>query len=63
MRSRTLVHDPAKRFRVAGRYNQTALPAFQRLDHDDFGSIRSKIMNVIDSNKLEHDVVRTEGPH
>ena len=29
-----------------------------RLDHDDFGSNRSKIINVIDSNKLEHDVVR-----
>ena len=27
-------------------------------DHDDFGSIRSKIMNVIDSYTLEHDVVR-----
>ena len=27
-------------------------------DHDDFGSNRSKIINVIDSNKLEHDVVR-----
>ncbi|ARP97751.1 hypothetical protein CAK95_00650 [Pseudorhodoplanes sinuspersici] len=28
------------------------------LDHDDFGSIRSKVINVIDSNTLEHDVVR-----
>jgi hypothetical protein len=28
------------------------------LHHDDFGSIRSKIMNVIDFRKLEHDVVR-----
>src|SRR6185503_2348555 len=28
------------------------------VDHDDFGSNRSKIMNVIDSNSLEHDVVR-----
>jgi hypothetical protein len=27
-------------------------------DHDDFGSERSKIINVIDSGKLEHDVVR-----
>jgi hypothetical protein len=25
------------------------------LDHDDFGSNRSKIMNVIDSNSLERD--------
>jgi hypothetical protein len=25
------------------------------LDHDDFGSNRSKIMNVIDSNILERD--------
>ena len=30
----------------------------QTLDHDDFGSNRSKIINVIDSNKLEHDVIR-----
>jgi hypothetical protein len=28
------------------------------IDHDDFGSNRSKIMNVIDSDSLEHDVVR-----
>jgi hypothetical protein len=28
------------------------------LHHDDFASIRSKIVNVIDSLKLEHDVVR-----
>jgi hypothetical protein len=28
------------------------------VDHDDFGSNRSKIMNVIDSHSLEHDVVR-----
>ncbi len=28
------------------------------LDHDDFGSIRYKIINVINSNSLEHDVVR-----
>ena len=28
------------------------------LDHDDFGSTRSKIVNVIDSNTLEHDVDR-----
>ena len=27
-------------------------------DHDDFGSIRSKIMNVIGFKTLEHDVVR-----
>ena len=27
-------------------------------DHDDFGSSRSKIINVIDSHSLEHDVVR-----
>ena len=27
----------------------------RRLDHDDFGSNRSKIMNVIDSNSLERD--------
>jgi tetratricopeptide (TPR) repeat protein len=33
-------------------------PRRATLDHDDFGSNRSKIMNVIDSNKLEHDVVR-----
>jgi len=26
-----------------------------RLDHDDFGSNRSKAMNVIDSNSLERD--------
>jgi hypothetical protein len=26
------------------------------LDHDDFGLIQSKIMNVIDSNKLERDM-------
>jgi hypothetical protein len=26
------------------------------LDHDDFGLIQSKIMNLIDSNKLERDV-------
>ena len=30
----------------------------RRLDHDDFGSLRPKIMNVIDPNTLEHDVVR-----
>ena len=30
----------------------------QVTDHDDFGSTRSKIINVIDSNSLEHDVVR-----
>lgn len=28
------------------------------LDHDEFGSFRSKFMNVIASHKLEHDVVR-----
>jgi hypothetical protein len=28
------------------------------LDQDDFGSNRSKIMDVIDSNSLEHDVLR-----
>jgi hypothetical protein len=27
----------------------------RHLDHDDFGSNRSKIMNVIDSNILERD--------
>jgi threonine/homoserine/homoserine lactone efflux protein len=30
----------------------------QTQDHDDFGSKRSKIINVIDSDILEHDVVR-----
>jgi len=30
-------------------------PAEARLDHDDFGSIRSKIMNVIGSKNLERD--------
>jgi uncharacterized PurR-regulated membrane protein YhhQ (DUF165 family) len=30
----------------------------QRLDRDDFGSIRSKITKLIDFNKLEHDVIR-----
>ncbi|MGP0057688.1 MAG: hypothetical protein ACLPID_00155 [Beijerinckiaceae bacterium] len=29
--------------------------AWQSLDHDDFGLIQSKIMNVIDSNSLERD--------
>jgi hypothetical protein len=29
--------------------------AVHGLDHDDFGSNRSKIMNVIDSNILERD--------
>jgi hypothetical protein len=29
--------------------------AQRSLDHDDFGSNRSKIMNVIDSNILERD--------
>jgi hypothetical protein len=28
---------------------------FVRLDHDDFGLIQSKIMNVIDSKSLERD--------
>jgi hypothetical protein len=28
----------------------------QTLDHDDFGLIQSKIMNVIDSNKIERDM-------
>ncbi len=32
------------------------------LDHDDFGSNRSKIINVIDSNRIEHDVVRKPVP-
>ncbi len=32
------------------------------LDHDAFGSSRSKIMNVIDSNILEHDVIRKPVP-
>ena len=32
------------------------LRSFQ--DHDDFGSRRSKIINVIDSHTLEHDVAR-----
>ncbi len=36
----------------------TALVAICALDHDDFGSGRSKIMNVIDSNSIEHDVIR-----
>src|SRR3954453_17147671 len=31
---------------------------FRPQDHDDFGSDRPKIMNVIDSNSLKHDVVR-----
>ncbi len=40
----------------------TALVAVFALDHDDFGSGRSKIMNVIDSNPIEHDVVRKPVP-
>jgi hypothetical protein len=32
--------------------------ALAALDHDDFGSNRSKIINAIDSNSLEHDVLR-----
>ena len=39
--------------RNAGRNVKSAT-----LDHDDFGLNQPKIMNVIDSNKLEHDVVR-----
>jgi hypothetical protein len=35
-----------------------ALRLHTAFDHDDFGSIRSEIINVIDSNSLEHDVVR-----
>jgi predicted O-methyltransferase YrrM len=34
------------------------ISANQTLDHDDFGSNRSKIVNVIDSKESEHDVVR-----
>jgi hypothetical protein len=30
-------------------------PGERAIDHDDFGSNRSKIMNVIDSKKLERD--------
>ena len=41
---------------LSHRLDRFGLPA--RLDHDDFGSNRSKIMNVIDSNTLEHDVAR-----
>ena len=33
-----------------------------RLDHDVFGSNRSKDMNVIDFNRIEHDVVRKPVP-
>ena len=32
-------------------------------DHDDFGSSRSKITNVIDSNSLEHAVENRFGHH
>jgi hypothetical protein len=32
-----------------------AAPALDLRDHDDFGSIPSKIMNVIDSKSLERD--------
>jgi hypothetical protein len=40
---------------LAGRLVQEDLCILQPLDHDDFGSSRSKIMNVIDSNNLERD--------
>jgi hypothetical protein len=36
---------------AAARLNARALS----LDHGDFGSHRSRIMNVVDSNKLEHE--------
>src|SRR5262249_10259763 len=37
---------------------RAAFTAGQAQDRDDFGSNRSKIMNVIDSSGLEHDVFR-----
>jgi hypothetical protein len=43
---------------IAGfcRLREAAGPVpLNALDHDDFGSNRSKIMNVIDSNILERD--------
>jgi hypothetical protein len=35
--------------------NKNNTTGFHPLDHDDFGSIQSKIMNVIDSNIVERD--------
>ena len=49
-----LVWIGIKMFRASGRLDDPG----RTQDHDDFGSNRSKIMNVIDSNSLEHDVVR-----
>ena len=47
---------PADGFKPSKAYATRLL--WRDLDHDDFGLNRPKIMNVIDSNKLEHDVVR-----
>jgi hypothetical protein len=40
---------------VSQTWSDQGQPVEAPLDHDDFGSNRSKIMNVIDSNILERD--------